>query len=374
MPLGTMDRWYGPGRERLRGDQMKIAVLLSGGVDSSVALGLLRKEGGHELRAYYLKIWLEQELAHLGDCPWEEDLEYARATCRKFDVPLEVLPMQAAYRQQVVAHTLRELRAGRTPSPDILCNQRIKFGKFVATAARGFDKVASGHYAQVAEHNGRYLLKRAPDQVKDQTYFLSDLSQEQLRQALFPIGHLRKPQVRALAREFGLPTAERKDSQGICFLGKIKYREFVAFHLGQREGDIVEHDTGRILGKHAGYWFFTIGQRQGLGLNKGPWFVVRKDVESNTVLVSHHSKLEGCARRAFTISQMHWITPPGQTRHLSVKIRHTAHLEACRLETLSDAPAPQYQVWLSKADPGVAPGQSAVLYDKQVCLGGGRIE
>ena len=188
---------------------MNVAVLLSGGVDSSLALALLSREKGIALKAYYLKIWLEDELAFLGDCPWETDLAYARETCEQFGVPLEIVPLQSEYREEIVEHALAELRLGRTPSPDIFCNQRIKFGAFYRRVAGECDKIASGHYARIEEIAGQPHLRRAPDPVKDQTYFLSHLSQEQLARILFPIGHLHKREVRTLAAEFDLPEIGR---------------------------------------------------------------------------------------------------------------------------------------------------------------------
>ena len=241
---------------------MKIAVLLSGGVDSSVALCLLKEEG-HDLTAFYLKVWLEDELAYLGECPWEEDLELARAVCDRFDVPLEVRSLQKEYWDRVVQYTIDELRAGRTPSPDIFCNQRIKFGAFSDEIDASFERVATGHYARLEPANGGVLLKKGVDPVKDQTYFLSHMFQEQLKRASFPIGALQKSDVRQRAAALHLPNQARRDSQGICFLGKIKYSEFVRHHLGEREGDIRELGSGKVLGTHRGYWFHTIGQRQG---------------------------------------------------------------------------------------------------------------
>lgn len=224
---------------------MKIAVLLSGGVDSSVALRLLKEENKHELTAYYLKIWLEDELSFLGDCPWEEDLEYVRAICDELEIPLKIVPLQKEYLDHVVSYVLAELKCGRTPSPDILCNERIKFGAFFDCIDDSYEKVASGHYAQVVQENDLFCLKKAPDKVKDQTYFLSSLRQDQLSRALFPIGHLEKKEVRALAEKFNLATQTRKDSQGICFLGKIKYKDFVKFHLGEKQGDMVEAESNK---------------------------------------------------------------------------------------------------------------------------------
>lgn len=350
---------------------MKIAVLLSGGVDSSVALHLLQEAGGHEITAFYLKIWLEDELAFLGECPWEEDLAYCRTVCRQAGVPLEVVPLQKEYFNQVVAHAIRELEAGRTPSPDILCNRRIKFGAFFRAIDDSYDKVATGHYAQIEQSGGLYRLKRAPDPVKDQTYFLSNLTQAQLGRSLFPIGHLRKAEVRSLAERFDLPNQDRPDSQGICFLGRIQYNRFVQSYLGEQPGDIVEIESGHRLGQHSGYWFYTIGQRRGLGLSGGPWFVVDKDVAANIVYVSHKRRLREQARAEFTVSPVHWIAGEPEPTELLVKIRHTPQLEPGRIEPLGPD---RWRVKLASVDPGIAPGQSAVFYEGEICLGSGLIE
>ncbi len=350
---------------------MKVAVLLSGGVDSSVALNLIKNDGPHDITAYYLKIWLEDDLAFLGDCPWDTDLEYARAVCEQAGVPLEIVPLQTKYFEKVVDHAIGELKAGRTPSPDILCNQRIKFGEFFNCIDASYDKVASGHYAQIEEKDDLFWLKRAPDPVKDQTYFLSSLSQGQLSRALFPIGQYQKHEVRALAEEFDLPTKSRKDSQGICFLGKIKYRDFVEAYLGEQSGDIVEIETEKTLGRHRGFWFHTIGQRKGLGLHGGPWFVVKKDVEHNIIYVSHKEHVTEQTRNRFSVANMHWIAGPPDKSELQVKIRHSPHLDNCRVGQLDER---RWCVELENDEPGIAPGQSAIIYDGEICLGGGVIE
>ena len=347
---------------------MKIALLLSGGVDSSVALNLLCGERRHEVTAFYLKVWLEDELAFLGDCPWEEDLNYARAVCEQAGVPLRVIPLQAEYLDRVVAHAVSELRAGRTPSPDIVCNRHIKFGEFAARIDGGFHKVASGHYAQIEEADGACYLKRAPDPVKDQTYFLSGLSQTQLKRARFPVGHLTKQQVRKHARDFGLPNRDRKDSQGVCFLGKISYPDFIRAHLG--ESDIVDVETGARLGRHRGYWFYTIGQREGLGLAAGPWYVARKDARDNVIHVCHGKRRAEMALSRFRVSIPHWIAGIPERHDLHVKIRHGPGLVRCRIESAGNT---GLNVQMEEADPGVAPGQSAVFYDGEICLGGGVI-
>ncbi len=350
---------------------MKIAILTSGGVDSSVALNLLAREGSHELEAFYLKIWLEEELAHLGDCPWETDLACVREICEALDIPLRVVPLQTEYLERVVGHAISELEAGRTPSPDILCNQHIKFGAFFDAIDDDFDKVATGHYARIEAQNGSSLLKRAPDPVKDQTYFLCTLSQQQLSRLLFPIGHLQKSAVRQLADEFDLPNKHRKDSQGLCFLGKIKYAEFVKFHLGEKTGFIIEKETDRRLGTHNGVWFHTIGQRQGLELGGGPWYVVAKDLAQNTLTVTHQDNLAVHECDAFTVGDINWLCRPPKTADLQLKIRHGPQLSSCRIANLDNG---RLHVEMAPADPGVASGQSAVFYEGEICLGGGMIE
>lgn len=373
---------------------MKIAMLISGGVDSSVALHLLARQGRHEITAYYLKIWLEDELAHLGRCPWEEDLAYAQAVCESAGVPLKALSLQADYHRLVVGYVLRSLSSGETPSPDIFCNQRVKFGVFLdllggaggmaggaeaAPGNGGFDKVATGHYARVEPAGGRYVLKRSPDPVKDQTYFLCGLRQDQAARALFPIGHLRKREVRRLAREMGLPNQDRRDSQGICFLGKVRYDAFVRSYLGENPGPIVEADTGRVLGRHRGLWFHTIGQRQGLALGDGPWYVVGKDLDGNVLSVVHRDSRsrDRFARDRFAVTGINWIAGPpdrlaGGTGglELGVKIRHGPAIVPCRVQAEG---ADRVRVEMAEPDPGVAPGQFAVFYDGEVCLGGGVI-
>ena len=351
---------------------MKIAVLLSGGVDSSVALRLLQQAGHRNLTAFYLKVWLEDELASLGQCPWEEDLQFARAVCDQAGVPLRVVSLQAEYFDRVVQYALDELRAGRTPSPDIFCNQQIKFGEFFARVPEPFDKVASGHYAQVRETAGLFRLFRSPDLVKDQTYFLSRLRPEQLAKILFPIGHLRKPDVRRFAAEFHLPNQARPDSQGICFLGKIPYDEFIRHYLGEQPGDIIEAGRGRVLGRHRGYWFHTIGQRSGLGLSGGPWYVVGKDVARNVIIVAHKEQPAPRARTECTVVEPHWIhraveeNEPG----LTCKLRHGPNLIDCRVRYRPDG---SLEVTLAQPDVGLAPGQFCVFYRGEECLGSGRI-
>jgi tRNA-specific 2-thiouridylase len=396
---------------------MRIAVLLSGGVDSSTALMDLKRQGQNDLVAYYLKIWLEDDTAFLGSCPWEEDLAFAQAVCDQAGVELRVVPLQLEYYDKVVAYALEELRAGRTPSPDIFCNQRIKFGAFyerMAESGDSFGKVATGHYARVdwvpsafpgtagdpaggecgldpldpaaGQGVGRWRLLRAPDPVKDQTYFLSQLSQEQIGRIIFPVGAFVKNRVRELAREYGIPNQDRPDSQGICFLGKIRYPDFIRHYLGEREGPIVERESGKELGRHQGYWFHTIGQRTGLGLGNGPWYVSAKDCRRNVVYVSHGNHAEETGRSTFSAGALNWLTGRAPTAgelavwnhsgRLCLKLRHGPQITACRLEWRdggADADGPVLAVNLETADRGLAAGQFAVFYLGEECLGSGKI-
>lgn len=366
----------------------KIAVLVSGGVDSSVALALL-KQAGYDVTAFYLKIWLEDELAYLGDCPWEEDLAFVRAVTKQLDVPLEIVPLQKEYWERVVQTALDEVKAGRTPNPDMLCNSRIKFGAFLSfldgklnpepvegSESKGFDInkydfVATGHYAWVEEKGGKKYLKKTPDAIKDQTYFLSQLSKSQLKRAIFPIGELEKSKVRELAEEFKLPNAKRKDSQGICFLGKIPFDAFLKHHLGEKKGKLVDIETGKEMGEHQGFWYFTIGQREGIGLSGGPWYVVKKDTKQNIVYIGHREVKEAEATDHFLVTNLNWFNDkPEDGTELSVKLRHGPKEFACTVQWQDES---TLEVFLNEKDPGVAAGQYAVFYSADYCLGGGVI-
>lgn len=386
--LRTTDNWSACYTEPVpdpRHDE--VAILLSGGVDSSVALKLLLDQG-YKVRAYYLKIWLEDELAHLNECPWEEDMEYASSVCDMLRVPLETLSLQKEYWQEVVEYTLAEARLGRTPNPDIMCNSRIKFGLFYNYVGRFHKKVATGHYAQVfSKPGGGVELRRSPDLVKDQTYFLCNLNQDQLAKALFPIGHLPKAQVRELATKFQLPTSARKDSQGICFLGKLKFDEFISHYLGEQPGEIRTFGSDKLLGHHRGLWFHTVGQRKGLGplllpgsVHLGPWFVAAKDVPKNILIVTNNvAELEE-SRRSFFVERLNWVCgdPPigldaESGVRLEVQLRHgqtRGAFGAVRKHSESD----RVHVCLEQKDRGgIAEGQFAAFYKDDLCLGAGVI-
>ncbi|KAF9595996.1 hypothetical protein IFM89_006923 [Coptis chinensis] len=373
-----------PGKKKL-----KIAVLLSGGVDSSVALRLLH-HAGHSCTAFYLKIWFQEDYENFwAACPWDEDLKYAEAVCDQIGVPLEVVHLTEEYWSNVVSYIIEEYRCGRTPNPDVLCNTRIKFGAFMnAISSMEFDYVASGHYARVVHSSSEQdsdasVLELSNDTVKDQTYFLSHLSQDQLKRLLFPLGRISKDEVRRLATNFDLPNKERKDSQGICFLGKIKFSDFVARHIGELEGVLLEAESGDFLGKHRGFWFYTIGQRQGLRLPGGPWYVVEKDIQNNVILFQETIILwikEG-ANSALDpsnglVGHLPTILISSIARStVEILVRHGPSFYPCTLtmEPVDDGKKDVGLVQLFEDDQGLAAGQFAAFYRDKNCLGSGII-
>lgn len=357
---------------------MKIAVLVSGGVDSSVVVDLLSKQG-HELHLFYIKIGSDNGE---GDCSAEEDIEMCTLLAHKYGLPLNVVSLHEEYWDSVMKYTLRTVKEGLTPHPDMMCNKLVKFGYFEERWGDGFDKVATGHYARVVEKDGLFWLGTAVDPVKDQTDFLAQISQKQLSHLIFPLGDIPKKEVRRLAAEAQLPTATRKDSQGICFLGKINYNDFIERHLGTRPGPVIEIETGKKIGEHKGYWFHTIGQRKGLGLSGGPWFVVRKNVRDNVVYVSKGYDTRKQYGRIIPVAEMHWIsadpfdTPIGaemrQSVEIAFKTRHSPDFMHGIIVELDDG---GFEVRSDEDVQGIAPGQYAVLYspDKKFCLGSGMI-
>ncbi len=356
---------------------MKTALLLSGGVDSSVALALLKSQG-RDVTAFYLKIWLEDETSYLGSCPWEEDLSYARAVCEQLKVPLEILPLQREYHDRVVSYVIEELRRGATPSPDLFCNRLIKFGAFAEKVGSEWEKIASGHYARIETMGEQKVLVRSPDPVKDQTYFLSRMTPNQLERAEFPLGPMKKSDVRKYAENIQLPNRNRPDSQGICFLGKIPYRDFVRHYLGENPGPIRDAGSGELLGKHKGLWFYTLGQRSGLGLSGGPWYVSGKDLLGNTLILAHADALDPARKSRLVVNDLQWLAdePPRHFLDLHVKVRHGPQLIAAKFEWLSRERfgiESRASVDLAVSDLGLAPGQFTVFYDGEICMGSGRI-
>ena len=285
-------------------EKKNIAVLISGGVDSAVVVHRLMEQG-HNLTLFYIRIGMDNGE---GDCSAEEDIEMCQFIARKYGLPFEVVSLHEEYWENVMEYALRTVKAGLTPHPDMMCNKMIKFGYFEQRWGKDFDLTATGHYATTDFIDGRKYLATAVDPVKDQTDFLAQISYEQLQHVIFPIGNLPKSEVRRIAIDVKMPNAYRKDSQGICFLGKINYNDFIRRHLGEKRGSIIEIETGRKLGEHRGYWFHTIGQRKGLGLSGGPWYVVKKNVRDNVVYVSNGYDNEKQYGNTLHLDEMHFIS------------------------------------------------------------------
>ncbi|MDD6553814.1 MAG: tRNA 2-thiouridine(34) synthase MnmA [Prevotellaceae bacterium] len=349
----------------------RIAVLLSGGVDSSVVVWEMASHGLHP-DCFYIKIGPEEKES--WDCNSEEDMEMATAVARRFDCRLQVVDCHHEYWSQVTRYTMEKVKAGFTPNPDVMCNRLIKFGAFDEKMGHDYDLIATGHYAQTEIIDGRKWLTTSPDPVKDQTDFLAQIYQWQLKKALFPIGHFVKGQVREIAEREHLINAHRKDSQGICFLGNIDYNEYVRRYLGEQRGDVIELETGKKIGEHKGLWFHTIGQRKGLGLGGGPWFVVKKDVAHNILYVSHGYDPETAYKKEFLIHDFDFLTEGISTlpERVTFKIRHTPEYHPATVETLDDG---RYRVLSDEKIHGVAPGQFCVIYDAEhhKCFGSGEI-
>lgn len=349
-----------------------IAALLSGGVDSSVVVHLLCEQG-YKPSLFYIKIGMDG--AEYMDCSAEEDIELATAIARKYGLPLEIVDLHREYWDRVATYAIDRIRKGQTPNPDVMCNKLIKFGCFEQRVGKDFDFTATGHYATTLQRGGKTWLGTAKDPVKDQTDFLAQIDYLQVSKLMFPIGHLMKQEVREIAQKAGLPSARRKDSQGICFLGKINYNDFVRRFLGEKEGAVIELETGKRIGSHRGYWFHTIGQRKGLGLSGGPWFVIKKDIEENIIYVSRGYGVETQYGKEFTLADFHFITDnpwSGGDREeadITFKIRHTPEFIRGRIIREND----RYRVLSSEKLQGIAPGQFGVIYDEaaEVCIGSG---
>ena len=342
---------------------MNIAALVSGGVDSSVAVHLL-KEQGYQPDIFYIRIGMEDEEGYI-DCPAEEDIEITQWIARHYGCRFEEVNLHKEYWDNVVSYTIESVRKGLTPNPDVMCNRLIKFGAFDDRRGHDYDRIATGHYATTDIIDGTTFLATAKDPVKDQTDFLSQLEYRQISKLMFPIGHMMKSEVRAIAHKANLPSADRKDSQGICFLGKINYNDFIRRYLGEREGKIVEQETGKVLGTHKGYWFHTIGQRKGLYLSGGPWFVVRKDIEENVLYVSQGYDPAAAHGREMTLMGFRWLSAELPLTDVKFKIRHTPEFHQGHLSRLPDG-----LVRLVSDEPiqGIAAGQYATIYDNDAHL------
>lgn len=341
----------------------KIYVGMSGGVDSSLSAALL-VEQGYDVTGVYMKNWT-QDLPGMK-CPWAEDLADAKRVAVQLGIDFKVFDFEAEYKQKVVDYMIDEYQHGRTPNPDIMCNQEVKFRLFLEAALEdGADMIATGHYAQVED--GR--LKAAADANKDQTYFLYRITEEALKKTLFPLGVYTKPEVREMAEQRGLITAGKKDSQGICFVGQIGIREFLSQYVTAAPGDIVDKSTGKAIGRHDGAIFYTLGQRHGLDIGGGlPYYVVGKDMGRNEVYVTTDLNDDSLWKREIKLHNIHWINGQPDENRCMVRVRHRAKLVEATL--VSDDHGVT-TLRLDETQRAVTAGQSAVLYSGNVCLGGG---
>jgi tRNA-uridine 2-sulfurtransferase len=385
--------WYKRGmKEKSKGT---VYVGLSGGVDSSVSAALLLQEG-FAVVGVFIKVWQPDFLT----CSWREERQDAMRVCAHLGIPFHTLDLSKEYKKEVVDYMLAEYKEGRTPNPDVMCNKVVKFGGFLTWArAHGADFIATGHYAQKREvltHNDvststgadtHYTLSTSLDTHKDQTYFLWTLTQEHLAHTIFPIGHLEKKEVREKAREYGLLTAEKKDSQGICFLGKVSMRDFLTHYLPPKEGDVLNTE-GDVIGVHEGAHLYTLGQRHGFtilpsyqGTDDPPLFIVDKDIRKNTLtVIAHIADKEGQKERAgqtrVTITKANWVsgTPKvGKGTRYHARFRYQQALLPVHVEEVSTE---EHTAYITFAEPQhyIASGQSLVLYEGEVCLGGGVVQ
>ncbi len=354
----------------------RVIVGMSGGVDSSVAALLLKRQGFDVVGLYMLN-WEEEDAG--GHCTAEEDYADVRRVCAKLDIPYYTVNFAKEYMERVFSHFLAEYKAGRTPNPDVLCNREIKFGPFLEEAKKlGADYIATGHYCKISHEKGVHRLLKAADKNKDQTYFLNQLTQPQLENVLFPLQYMQKPEVRKIALENGLATAEKKDSTGICFIGERNFRKFLSTYLPARKGKILDL-SGREVGEHMGLMYYTLGQRRGLDLGGvkgeeegGRWFVVRKDLEHNILYVSHGDE-SPLYSGACEVSGFNWIpAPPAEKEFVcTAKFRYRQPDQEVKVTVSGGG---RLHIAFAEKQRAVTEGQYAVLYRGEECLGGGVIE
>jgi tRNA-specific 2-thiouridylase len=356
-------------------NKQKVFVGMSGGVDSSVTAALLKKRG-FDVTGVFIKVWQPDFLP----CTWKEERLDAMRVAAHLDIPFITMDLEKEYKREIVDYMVREYKAGRTPNPDVMCNKYVKFGAFFdKSISMGADYVATGHYARIAPCKGRSFtnLLVGVDENKDQSYFLWTLTQKQLQKTLFPIGEYEKPKVREMAKKFGLSTADKKDSQGLCFVGKLDMKEFLKEFIPEKKGDVL-NEQGEVVGVHDGVYFYTLGQRHGFTITKKhpddmAYFIVSKNVDKNTLTVSHksndgqlpHSKIEA------VLSGINWISgnSPNMEKTYSARVRYRQPLQQCRISFNSSG-----GVKVIFENPQIInPGQSLVLYDEEDCLGGGII-
>lgn len=351
---------------------MRVVVGMSGGVDSSVAAYLMKQQG-HEVLGVFMNNWEEKD--DRGVCTSQKDWDDVRRVCDVIDIPYYSVNFAREYKERVFAHFLEEYQKCRTPNPDVLCNREIKFNVFLNFAETlGAEKLVTGHFANLGRQGDKVTLLRAKDENKDQTYFLYMLGQRALSRACFPVGGLLKSEVREIARKQGLPTSEKKDSTGVCFIGERDFRAFLKIYLPAQGGDMVD-ESGRVVGHHEGLMYYTLGQRRGLGIGGGGngqrWFVIEKDVKHNRLIVS-----QGEDDRLYTpraeASEATWISgeAPGTEMECMVRLRHRQPLQKCRIQISGE----KVHMEFDRPQRAVTPGQSAVFYQGDVCLGGAIVD
>ena len=348
-------------------------MALSGGIDSAVSAWKLL-QAGYEVEAAFMKNWSSTAGLKYDECPWLTDRQDALRVAAFLGIPMHTINFEKDYKKTVLDYFFTEYSAGRTPNPDVMCNKEIKFKLLYNWAMKhGFDYVATGHYAQVAQHTktGEYTLQRSKDDFKDQTYFIYNIKTEQLPHILFPIGDMKKPEVKKLARKIKLPNADKKESMGLCFVGKIRLKEFLEQKLKPKPGPIVSLD-GKTIGEHHGLAYYTIGQRQGIAVGAGgPWYVAKKDLKKNTLLVTNNPDDPALETKEIEIHSVNWITKPSEfPATIKGRFRHQGELEPLTITPLARG---NYAVTFKRPQKAIASGQSLVLYDGKVCLGGGVI-
>lgn len=343
-----------------------VYVGVSGGVDSSVSLALLKKDG-YDVVGCFIKTWQPDFI----ECTWKEERRDAMRVCAMLDVPFLTIDAEREYKDLVGEYFIEEYRAGRTPNPDVMCNKEIKFGVFLKYAlAHGADYVATGHYAQVINKEGVYKLLMGADEAKDQSYFLWTLTEAQLKKILFPVGHLPKTEVRRIAEKFGLITAEKKDSQGVCFLGPIDMKEFLAHYIPKKTGDVLNTE-GKKIGSHDGALFFTLGERHGFtitekGTEDKRLYVVSRDLDKNTITVS--AKTRGSTsslKQELKLREVNWHMQPERGKKYAARIRYQQPLQTCTVESNT--------ILFEEPQEAASAGQSVVVYEGDIVLGGGII-
>lgn len=351
----------------------KVYVGMSGGVDSSVSAALLQK-AGFDVTGVFMKVWQPDFLP----CMWREERLDAVRVAATLGIPLLTWDFEKEYKEGVADYMIAEYKAGRTPNPDVMCNREVKFGAFFRRAMKeGADFVATGHYAMVVKSRCEYKMLKGVDDTKDQSYFLWTLGQEQLSKTLFPIGGFKKPAVRAFAKKFALPVAEKKDSQGLCFVGKLDMKDFLTHFIEEKEGSVI-NGKGETVGTHRGAYFYTLGERHGFTVTQKtaddtPFYIVAKDLEANTITVAHQGKKPlQCASRDIKVSQINFCsgTLPDTPRSCAAQVRYHGEQYKCKITALSGN---RFSLRLGK--PAVFDaGQSVVLYDGDECIGGGIIQ